>query len=54
MTAADARALDDYCLEERLRDAVRDGQAADVVVLRQEARRRFAGMFGLPPAIMED
>jgi hypothetical protein len=46
------RALDDYVLEQTLSAALRAGDRAAVDVLRAEARRRFAGQFGLGPALM--
>jgi hypothetical protein len=54
MTEGDAVRLDDYVLEQRLGEALRAGDRPAVDVLRAEARRRFAGMFGLARALMDD
>ena len=51
-----AQSLDDEQLEDTLRTALRAGPKGvmDVAALRLEARRRFAGKMGLPPALMEE
>jgi hypothetical protein len=54
MTDVDAQRLDDYVLEIALANAVRAGDRVKIDVLRAEARRRFAGMHGLPTTLMED
>jgi hypothetical protein len=54
MTTETAKALDDYCLEEQLAAALRAGDRPEVELLRDEARRRFAGMMGLPTSLMAD
>jgi hypothetical protein len=52
VTAADARALTDHVLAEDLRAAVLAGDQDASATLRAEARRRFAGMLGLPGRLM--
>jgi hypothetical protein len=47
-----AARLDDWTLEQTLSAALRAGDRPAVDVLRAEARRRFAGQFGLGPALM--
>ena len=54
MTSADASALDDYVQEQTLATGVRRGDVDAKLVLRAEARRRFAGMAGSAAAIMEE
>ena len=46
--------LDDEQLERGLREALRDGDQKRLETLRAEARRRFAGMLGLPAELMGD
>ena len=47
-----AAQLDDEVLEGELRAAIRAGDQERIEKLRAEARRRFKGAMGLPPALM--
>jgi hypothetical protein len=53
-TESGAKQLDDYVLESQLAAALRAGDRPEVELLRDEARRRFAGMMGLPTSLMAD